>query len=225
MDEFPETKIDERKILIPDTDDFPIQWNRKRTNAFEALEIVCQQMQISVDSIDLNIEEATIKEFDTGGSVIFLEPDNDAPQQYQGTNAAGKYIITINEDLLKKPNTLIACLAHEVAQVRLIEENRIDQSDGMLADLTTVFFGLGLFNANASFEFGQEFDRWGYNRLGYLKLDEWAYALAVFAFLRKEVNPPWEKHLSKTLTADFEKSMKYIVENETEVFRFKEENI
>lgn len=30
MEEFPEPKIEERKLLIPNTDDFPIEWNRTK---------------------------------------------------------------------------------------------------------------------------------------------------------------------------------------------------
>ena len=223
MEEFPVPKIEERKLLIPNTDDFPIEWNRTKQNAFDSLDRVCQQMQVSADLIELGFEESGIKESDMGGSVIFVESDPEAPQQFHANNSDGKSTITLAENLLDKPNTLIATLAHEIAQIRLVDEKRIADADVMLADLTTVFFGFGLFNANAAFEFGQEFDRWGYNSLGYLKLEEWAYALALFSFLRNEDNPTWKQYLSKTLTSDFEKSLRYIAENEDEIFKFEDE--
>ncbi len=53
MQEFPEPAVEERKILKPTTDDFPITWNKSHDNAFEALKIICGNMQIDYSQVEL----------------------------------------------------------------------------------------------------------------------------------------------------------------------------
>jgi hypothetical protein len=100
---------------------------------------------------------------------------------YHNEKVDGKYSISLDEALLEKPESLIATIAHELSHVKLLGEKKLEQNDEMLTDFTTVFFGLGIFNANCAFQFYKQNDRWGYSNLGYLKIEEWAYALALFA--------------------------------------------
>jgi hypothetical protein len=49
-------------------------------------------------------------------------------------------------------------VAHELARVRLLGEQRINTDCGdqeQLTDLATVFFGLGIFTADAAFDYSQ----------------------------------------------------------------------
>ena len=62
-----------------------------------------------------------------------------------------------------------------------------------LTDLATVFFGLGIFSANAllrdrSSHVGN-WETWSTSRQGYLAAPVWGYALALFARLRDEAKP------------------------------------
>lgn len=227
MQEFPEPKIEERKILTPTIEDFPIKWNKTKENAFEVLNVVCKNMQIDPTAIELDFHENGIKEIDIGSSVIFMEPDPENPEAaglYQNEKVEGRYRISLDETLIEKPETLIATIAHELSHVKLLGEKQLDQNDEMLTDFTTVFFGLGIFNANSAFQFYNQPDRWGYSNLGYLKIEEWAYALALFAFIRHEDDPEWKQYLSKTIKSDFEKSLRYMIDNEEEIFKFDDEN-
>ncbi|UCS94955.1 hypothetical protein KZP23_08070 [Echinicola marina] len=226
MQEFPDPKIEERKILRPTTEDFPIQWNKSQENAFEALDIICGNMQIVPDMIALDFYDNGIKEINMGTSVIFMESDPDsleAAGRYHHEKVNGKHLISLDQALLEKPDDLIATIAHELSHVKLLGEEKIDQNDEMLTDFTTVFFGLGIFNANTAFQFYNQTDRWGYSNFGYLKIDEWAYALALFAFVRHEDEPGWKQYLGKTIKKDFEKCLGYMIDNEEEIFKFDEE--
>ena len=80
------------------------------------------------------------------------------------------------------------------------------------------------FNANAAFQFYNQTDRWGYRNLGYLDIEEWAYGLALFAFIRYEDNPDWKKYLSRTIKSDFNKCLQYLLKNEKDIFRFEGDN-
>ena len=55
-----------------------------------------------------------------------------------------------------------------------------------------------------------------------MSIDEWAYSLALYAFIRNEDQPEWRNHLSKTVTADFDKCLQYLVDHENEIFQFED---
>ena len=224
--EFPEPDIEKRKILCPTNNDFPIVWKYSKDNALEVLKIISENMQIDFNEIELDFYENGIKEINVGASSIFMQTDpnvQDSAGFFLNEKENGKFIISLDESLLEKPDILIATVAHELSHVKLLGEQRIDENDEMLTDFATVFFGLGIFNANAAFQFYNEPDRWGYSNLGYLKIEEWAYALALFAFIRQEDNPQWQQYLSKTIKSEFEKSLQYMIENEDDIFMFDDE--
>lgn len=223
MQEFPERKIEDHRILTPTTSDFPIEWNKSQENATEALKVICGNMQLDPNEIELDFYDNGLKEIDMGTSVIFMESDPDNPEAaglYHHEKVDGKYRISLDKALLERPDSLIATIAHELSHVKLLGEKKLEQNDEMLTDFTTVFFGLGIFNANCAFQFYNQIDRWGHSNLGYLKIDEWAYALALFAFIRHEDEPEWKQFLSKTIKSDFEKCLYYMIDNEEEIFKF-----
>ncbi|MBD8487337.1 hypothetical protein IFO69_01115 [Echinicola sp. CAU 1574] len=223
LQEFPKPKIEDRKILTPTSEHFPIKWNKSKDNAFDAHRIICENMQIDPSKVELDFFDNGLKEIDMGTSMIFVESDPENPEAaglFHHEKEDGKYSVSLDEALLAKPDHLIATIAHELAHVKLLGVKKLNQNDEMLTDFTTVFFGLGIFNANSAFQFYNQSDRWGYSNLGYLKTDEWAYALALFAFIRQEDDPEWKQYLSKTIKKDFDKCLRYMIDNEEEVFKF-----
>lgn len=228
MQEFPEPDIEDRKILTPTPEHFPITWNNNENSALEVevLEIICKNMQIDHSEIELDFFENGIKEINMGSSVIFLEsaPDSFEPAGlYHTEKINGKFNISLDQALLEEPDILIATMAHELAHVKLLGEKKLKENDEMTTDLATVFFGLGIFNANAAFQFYNQSDRWGHSSLGYLSTEEWAYALALLAFIRNEDEPHWKNHLSKSILSDFERSLQYMIDHEEEIFNNEEE--
>jgi hypothetical protein len=57
-------------------------------------------------------------------------------------------------------------LAHEFSHIKLLGENRMQENHEHLTDLFTVVFGLGIFNANASFKEIKTADSWDTIALG-----------------------------------------------------------
>jgi hypothetical protein len=102
---------------------------------------------------------------------------------------------------------MVATLAHEIAHIKLLGEGRINQNDERLTDLTTVVFGLGIFNANAAFQILRGVDSWGYSEQGYLTQMEWGYALALLAYLKEDRSPKWLQFLTPNVKGDFKRSM------------------
>jgi hypothetical protein len=113
-----------------------------------------------------------------------------------------KVRIRIDSSHLDDPESLVATYAHELAHAHLLGQGRIlpDEPDcEPLTDLATVFFGLGIFGANVAFRQESYFlgnhHATSQSRQGYLTVEQWAYALALFACLRGEQRPAWVRYL------------------------------
>lgn len=185
-------------------------------------------MVLDHKQIEMAFYDTGARSVSFGMSKIFLNSDPEHPEpggMYHRDSIDGKHHISVDRALLKEPDSLVATIAHELAHIKLLAENRIEENDEMLTDFTTVFFGLGIFNANTAFEFNASSDQWGYSWSGYLRQEEWGYALALLAFFRGEVNPDWINYLSKTVRKDFEKSLRYMNDNREDIFALEgEEN-
>lgn len=218
-----EIPLENRKMFLPTQSDFPIEWNGAKENAFEVLKIVSEAMQINPSEIEIEFYSEGATELNSGTSLIFLENDTESELsagQYHGKNGTGKYEVSVNTITLNNPEALIATIAHELCHIKLLGENKIEENDECLTDLATVVFGFGIFTANSSFQFYQTNDRWSCNTNGYLTHNEWAYSLALFAFLRNENNPDWLNFLNPSIKGEFKKSIAYMIKNEKEIFRF-----
>lgn len=129
-------------------------------------------------------------------------------QEHQGT-----FDISIEYKNLGNPVSLIATMAHELAHVRLLGEKRISVSEPdheRLTDLATVFFGMGVFSANAVVEEKSLTTGWEMSRSGYLSMTTLGYALAIFAQYREESRPKWMKYLRPDVKGAFLQSTRYL---------------
>lgn len=110
--------------------------------------------------------------------------------------------------------------SHELAHVRLLGEERIsrDRADQEpLTDLLTVFFGLGIFAANAARDFSQSSSGWQAQRLGYLTEQMFGYGLGCWATLRAESDPPWAKYLGTNPRTYMKHGLRYLRQNSPKV--------
>jgi hypothetical protein len=116
-------------------------------------------------------------------------------------DSKGQTVITIDRSVVRDPAKLLAVIAHELGHVRLIGEGRItaDRKDGEpLTDLVTVYLGMGILTANASFDFQNNsipgYARtggWSASHLGYLTEQMFGFGLACYAVMRGEPDPDW----------------------------------
>ena len=169
------------------------------------------------EDIELFFLNEGIEELTTGsyGMALETEYENSSTSEPDfSKNDKGKYEIKININTLKDPNILVANIAYELTQIKLYGEKKIHYTDGYFTELATIILGFGVFNANASFNFFKQNYGWNYIRTGFFNFDEWAYALAFFAFLRNELNPDWSNYLNQTIKDEFVKCLKYIVDKE-----------
>jgi hypothetical protein len=129
----------------------------------------------------------------------------------------GKFVVSFEASQVNEPAALVATAAHELAHARLLGEARTHagrEDHEPLADLLTVFLGMGVFTGNAVLGFSQWTDAftqgWRTERRGYLTERMFGYALALFAWLRGERRPAWAKHLEGDTRAYFKSAHKYL---------------
>lgn len=103
--------------------------------------------------------------------------------------------------LAADPEALVAIYAHEIGHELLLGSGRISLArrpdHEPLTDLLTVFYGLGIFTANAAYERRPRPNGRGKQPLarGYLREAALSDALAYYALLRGERRPDWDRHL------------------------------
>lgn len=219
--EFPNPTIKDKKVFTPTQEDFPVNWKDKNNCVNEVLKILTDAMQININEIEIDFYDNGVKEINMGISVMFINTDEKESSGIflNKEKDDDKYLIALDKAILKNPDFLITVLTHELSHVKLLGEKQLEDNDELLTDLFTVFSGFGIFGANDAFQFSKSSDRWSYGKSGYLDIDEWAYSLALFAFMRDEKEPEWSKYLSLPVKKDFHNSLSYLFKNQNEIFK------
>ncbi|MBO9200436.1 MULTISPECIES: hypothetical protein [Niastella] len=227
VQEFGENNLRTKPMLFPTTEYFPFPYDGTKGSFIQTAHIIARQMEIDLQMINLDLYNESVQEIQSDyGFRMFTQPDenSDSPLTaglYFGKNETGQFDVFIEKNNLKDPEKLVAIIAHEFAHIKLLGEKRVSFNDESLTDLTTVLFGIGVFNANCAFREIKNFDTRGHSTLGYLKQREWGYALALYAYFRQENNPGWVHHLTPNIRSDFKKSSAYIYGNTDKIFREK----
>ncbi|MEO7717294.1 MAG: hypothetical protein ABIY70_13925 [Capsulimonas sp.] len=201
--------------VTPTPEFFPFDWDGSEESAEITLRRVCELMCVDRSRITLEffedkdeLAEALSKEISH-----FDQQRTGAGGYYRPTGDDGAAVVALERRKLRDPITLIATIAHELGHVILLGDGRITRDVEYMepmTDLLTVYFGLGVFNANSAAKFQQHSHGWSMQRLGYLSEPQFGYALALFAFRRGEVKPAWAKHLNINISAYFRQSLKYL---------------
>lgn len=125
----------------------------------------------------------------------------------------GVGVIAVGMDNAPDPRRVVAVAAHELCHHKLLYQGLASADEGdhePLTDLATVFFGLGIFTANAAFTFSQGSGGWRRQQLGYINQPMFGYALARFAWLRGDRNPAWTQYLDTNPRGYFKRAMRYL---------------
>jgi hypothetical protein len=125
----------------------------------------------------------------------------------------GVGIIAVGMDNAPDPRRVVAVAAHELCHHKLLYRGLASAAEGdhePLTDLATVFFGLGIFTANAAFTFAQGSGGWRRQQLGYINQPMFGYALARTAWLRGDRDPAWSRHLDTNPRGYFKRAMRYL---------------
>jgi hypothetical protein len=204
------------EVVLPTDDFFPGAYRGTREDIAAVLRRLCAHMRIDPGRLDL--------EYDTADDNPELSAHIPIHSQWAG--AAGHYrvrdgrpVIGIRDDQAARPMALVATIAHELGHVLLLGDGRISaerEDHEPLTDLLTIFFGLGIFSANASFEYSRDV-RGAYrytrtSRSGYLTEPMYGYGLARYAWLRGDTDPAWARYLDTNPRAFLKRGLRYLTQ-------------
>ncbi|GAB0101301.1 hypothetical protein JMUB6875_02650 [Nocardia sp. JMUB6875] len=196
-------------VVLPTSDFFPDAYSGSHAEVLAVVDRVAGYMGVGRDRI--------VVEFDSVGPSLSdqLPYLAGSPSHEAGHYRVehGRSVVSLELGRLRSPITLVATIAHELAHERLVGERRIDpeRHDGeQLTDLATVFLGLGVFNANAAFQFSQNSRGWRWQRLGYLSQPMYGYALACWTVMRGDPKPAWARHLDTNPRVYMKQSLRYL---------------
>jgi hypothetical protein len=200
-------------VVLPNDDYFPGAYRGTRDDVAAVLRRICEHMNVDPARVLLVFDEHDDPAL---SAHVALTSHSTAPAGHHSVRD-GRSVVGIRDDLAAKPAALVATIAHELGHVLLLADERIssDREDHEpLTDLLTVFFGLGIFAANAAFEYRQVArGRYSYSqssRLGYLTEPMYGYALARYAWLRGETDPPWAHYLDTNPRAFLKRGLRYL---------------
>lgn len=219
-DEFDDHAFNGRRIVLPTAEFFPARYDQSYDSVRDLLDQVCDYMDVDSQSVRLQI-------FDDLQRVAHLVNEHGQSLSEAGTYEEGrrKTIIRIAKSGLHDPMKLVGTMAHELAHKRLLGESRImseEFDNELLTDLTTVVFGLGIFQANSDRPLIRSQETWegtDYTRPEYMTPPMYGYALAHLAWFRGEEKPSWAKHLHVNARPDFNQALRFLFKTGDSTFR------
>jgi len=201
------------QVVTPSADWFPDRYTESEDDVFAMFQQVCGFMDLDPDCYQLEIRPE--EEF----------KDNPLGLYYHAA-AGEKECVTVLSTEAGDPMSLVATIAHELAHSLLLGQRRLTTLAGdheWVADLLTVFFGLGLFSANSvireSYEHFGNRHVWQVRRRGYMSEVPLAYALALFAYAREERSVRWDRFLRPNVREPFRQSLRYLEKTDDSSFR------
>ena len=204
-------------VIVPTRDYFPPPYSGSDADVRRVVRAVAGFMGVNTPievefSSDLDHAQ-TLQRMIPGGVV----KSSGAAGVYSSERHGRRKIVTLDRVNAGRPARLIAVIAHELGHVRLLGEHRIraDRKDSEpLTDLVTVYLGMGIFTANAAFEFSQVTgpgtQGWRAQRLGYMTEQMFGYGLACYAALRGEQDPQWAKYLDANPRGYMKQGLRYL---------------
>ena len=213
--------LQEYSVAVPSRSHFPPSGLEGHEHAEFVFGQVVGRFGYSSDGFDLVPQEAEIDPV-----LSPLAVANNTPTNPLGTYSApdgNRHVITYSPSLLADLESLIATLAHEICHPILLSVMEPPPgeptAEEFATDLAMIFFGFGIFGANASFAFQQFTDNgtgtqgWSVKRAGYLTHAEWGFGLALRTVLSGEDEQQVLKYLSPDAAAHYARNLKYMRKN------------
>jgi hypothetical protein len=209
VEQFGETVL-RGTVVLPTDAFFPGSYSGSIDDVWTLLRRLCDHMAVNVERIEFDFVDDDNQEL-LANLPTYVSALHGAAGHYQ--QRAGRAVIAVRSAQARDPMALVATIAHELGHERLLGEGRISSSrpdHEPLTDLLTVFFGLGIFSANAAFEFSRRPGGWQSRRLGYLTEPMFGYSLAYYSWLRGDPDPDWSGYLDTNPRVYLKKGLKYL---------------
>lgn len=210
-DEFGVERLLNAPLILPTSEYFPTSYRGEESEIQNLLELVAKYMDIDPARLLLRFyeDEKPLFEAQRHGTTGFYSESTHFLK------------IWLETSRLEDPFGVVATLAHEIGHAVLLGQRRVspaEQDHELLTDLVTVFLGLGIFSANAAlhenyWSHGQ-WSGWSIGRQGYMSMDMYGYAFALYATARSETRPQWASHLRRDVRSAMKKGLRFIQKTE-----------
>lgn len=203
-------------ITITPTKNF---YNKTFKGTEEDAEFILEKTKeiMMIDDSNIRLEYFSDRPIEMADGTILSSPAdsngkwNSATGIYEETES--EKIIYIEKGQLKNTFSLIATIAHELSHFILLGENRIEENDEYLTDLTVIAYGFGIFLGNSRFQHSKFINPhsfgWEISSQGYLPEQIIAYAMAWLSNHKNE-NIDYIKYLEKDMEKFFNQSYEYL---------------
>ncbi len=204
LHQFGKERITNCKVVAADSDLLHGYDKEDHDAILELFRKVCILLDVDFHSIDFQLMNSALNPLGEGTLGLYQKQSDD------------RHTVTIDESLLSSPVALLSTLSHELCHVLLIGNHRItgeEDDQEPLTDLLSVFLGFGALAANSvlheeSWQEGHS-GRWQIQRRGYLTMDIYGYALAIFAKLRNDPVDLWKPRLRLDVRSAFMQSIRF----------------
>ncbi|HVX51505.1 MAG TPA: hypothetical protein VHB48_15185 [Chitinophagaceae bacterium] len=136
--QFGEAVVQKKGVILPNSNFFHVIYDGTIEPLHKTAAIVAKQMDIDIDVIDLHVYDQNANR-----AIFTVGEDGQglAAGAYSKNENTGRYDIFIEKTFLtRKPEEILALLAHELAHIKLLGEKRLEDNDEHLTELTTVLF-------------------------------------------------------------------------------------
>jgi hypothetical protein len=210
-------------VILPTSEYFPPPFTGSDADVRALVRSVARYMGVQADidvqfSEDVDHAESLMRLFPGGTGTTFRSAG--AASAFTQADPDGLHVVTIDRSSVGEPARLLAVIAHELGYVRLFGERRISanrEDHEPLTDLATIYLGMGIFTANAAFNFGrvsgygiEPAGGWESRRLGYMTEQMFGYALARYAVHRAEPAPAWARYLDTNPRVYMKQGTRYL---------------
>lgn len=210
VDQFGIDEFARNPMILPTPEYFPDPYDGSRAAVHALLERVANYMRVSTDRVRLRF-------FTEKNRPVFVDANGYATAPTAGLYKPGAiHTIYLETGQLHESMHLVGTMAHELSHARLLGEDRIDPTvfdHELLTDLNVVFHGLGIFLANAPRHWDSGYSKWPGTELKkpeYMTLPLFAYALALWAWLRDQQKPAWLPHLHFHARGECKQALRFL---------------
>jgi hypothetical protein len=214
IDSFGLDAIQSNQVVLPTTAFFNRDFTATERDAYYVFEKICRYMGVDGEAIEIKFYENNFEPLGNGQ----VDDSSSRYTQYED----GGIEISLERGQLADPALLIASLAYELANYKLLGEGKLTEVDELLTELAVIVLGFGVFTANSSVVklhssadlLGSQWNIKG--GAGSLHHSLHGFALALYAHYRGEAKPAWAEYLESDVYKFFKKSKKYIEKNPDE---------
>lgn len=197
-------------IVLPTADFWPEEYDGTENELHDLMCRVAFFMQIDPETLELGFYEEGHQPFEPVSSHRSVE---------DSTRTEERFLVSLDGGSIHDPVSVATTLIHELGHVLLVGQNRLsidDEDHELVTDLLAVFLGLGILPANTviyeSYWNEGHMSGWKISKRGYLSMDMFGYALALFTLARSEPNPSWATFLRPDVRKALKQAIRYIQE-------------